>query len=453
MQQISFSPNSHISLFNQIYQLVSITARSQLILRNDKGEEKAWEFETLIGHYLQGNCRVTQRRPSPQKDDAPRRITTRRLSDASALAKQEAFARKEYLEAIARDGVSLSSDSQRLRVIVEAVTQRLGRSRSPSRSSLKNWRRRQRRVGDDPVALLPSYERRGAPGMTRLPKQVALDLEFVIDNLYLVAGGIPATTAYQQLAARIAERNQWLPADKPDPIPSYRTFLRAIRKRGGYEVLAARVGAREAERQYRASGKNTESYGFNECWEIDHTVLDLFVIDPRTGLPLGRPRFTACIDTFTRCIMGIDLDFTGTTTQAVLSCLKHAILPKTYLREKYPKVQGEWPCFGIPRVLKCDNGAEFHSVSLREACMELGIELQYCPVKKPWFKGRIERFFRTFNQHGLAGLPGATGSHLYNRGDRKNPADDAVISLEQLLEYLHIWIVDVYLPGIGKGFR
>lgn len=451
MQQISFSPNNRVLLFRQPYQIVSISNRMELVLRDEHGAEKTWELETLIGHYLQGNCRVTQRTTTQIGAEPARRITTRSISEASEIAKAEAYARREYLSAIEHEGVSLSNDSARLRRVVDGVTQRLGRAKCPSRSSLKNWQRRQRRMGDDPAALVPAFSGRGGPGKCRFSRQAQADMNAVIDNYYLVEGQTSAATAYTHLEGRIAERNQWLPTHAQEPIPSYPTFLRMIHRRDGYVVAAARYGAREADRRYRSTGKNTESYGFNECWEIDHTAIDLFVVDPRTGLPLGRPRFTACIDSFTRCIMGFDLDFTGTTTQAVLSCLKHAILPKSYVRDRYPQVQGEWPCFGIPRVLKCDNGPEFHSQSLRDACLDLGITLQYCPTKKPWFKGRIERFFRTFNEHALAGLPGATGSHLYNRGERTNPANDAVISRKALMEYLHIWIVDVYLPGRAKG--
>lgn len=450
MQQISFTPNSHVSLFNKTYQLVSFSSQKQLVLRDEEGREKSWDLETLIAHYLQGNCRVTKRNLGRPADKQRRKIVTQRLSDVSEIAKRQAYERREYLKAIAIEGVSLSTDSARLKLIVDDVSRRLGRKNSPSRSSLRNWQRKQRRAGDDPVALVPNFDRRGAPGKSRFPKQVVADMEHVIDSLYLIPGGIPVTQAYGRLQGRIAERNQWLPSSEQDPIPSYNSFLRAIQKRGGYEIVAAREGASEAERRYRSTGKNTEAYGFNECWEIDHTVLDLFVVDPGTGLALGRPRFTACVEWLTRCVMGFDLDFTGNTSQATLNCLKHAILPKAYLKEKHPRVQGEWPCFGIPQVLKCDNGPEFHSQSVRDACMELGIELVYCPVKKPWFKARIERFFRTFNSHALAGLPGATGSHLYDRGEKPDPANDAVISLEQLQEYLHIWIVDVYLPGFGR---
>lgn len=450
MQRISFSPSNQVSLFRQPYLIVSASDSKQIILRDERGAEKAWALETLISHYLQGNLKITLAKRKSEAHDQPRRITTLRVADASECAKRQAFERREYLHAIEREGVSLSHDSPRLLNLISEVSEQLGR-KAPSRSSLRAWRRRQRRASDDPSALIPRFDKRGAPGQQRFTKQVLQDLESVIDNFYLVPGAISALQAYQRLQVLIAQRNQWLPTPAQDPTPSYATFVRAIHKRGGYEVIAAREGAREAERRYRSTGKNIEAYGFNECWEIDHTVLDLFVVDPRTGLPLGRPRFTACIDFLSGCVMGIDLDFTGTTAQAVLNCLKHSMLPKTYLKDRYPKVQGEWPCFGMPRVLKCDNGPEFHSQSLRDASLELGLELVFCPVKKPWFKARIERFFRTFNEHALAGLPGATGSHLYNRNERSNPANDAVIPLDVLLEYLHIWIVDIYLPGFARA--
>lgn len=451
MQQISFSPNNRVLLFRLPYQITSITNSMELVLRDEHGIDKTWELETLVGHYREGNCKLTRRTTTQTAAEPARRITTRSLSEASEIAKAEALARREYLSAIEHEGVSLSRDSSQLHRVVEEVTRRLGRKKCPSRSSLKNWQRRQRRMGNDPAALVPAYSQRGGPGKSRFSQQAQTDMNCVIDNQYLVEGETSAATAYAHLEARIAERNQWLPSHAQEPVPSYATFIRMIQRRGGYEVMAARDGVREADYKYRSTGKNPENYGLNECWEIDHTVLDLFIVDPRTELPLGRPRFTACIDSFSRCLMGFDLDFSGTTTQAVLSCLKHAMLPKTYIQKKYPQVQGKWPCYGVPRVLKCDNGPEFHSKSLRDACLEMGITLQYCPPKKPWFKGRIERFFRTFNEQALAGLPGATGSHLYNRGQRKDPANDAVMSRQALMEYLHIWIVDVYLPGVRGG--
>ncbi len=33
-----------------------------------------------------------------------------------------------------------------------------------------------------------------------------------------------------------------------------------------------------------------------------------------------------------------------------MESLRHAILPKSYLKERFPRVTGIWPCFGLPRM-------------------------------------------------------------------------------------------------------
>lgn len=119
--------------------------------------------------------------------------------------------------------------------------------------------------------------------------------------------------------------------------------------------------------------------------EIDHTRLDIFVVDEETMLPLGRPWLTLCVDVHTRCILGFDLSFDPPSHASVARCLKHAILPKGNLKALYPNVRGTWDMFGIMETLVCDNGPEFHCESLEVGCLTLGINIQYCPRKKPWF--------------------------------------------------------------------
>src|SRR3546814_20235484 len=40
--------------------------------------------------------------------------------------------------------------------------------------------------------------------------------------------------------------------------------------------------------------------------QIDHTVIDLIVVDERGRQPIGRPYLTIAIDVFTRYVLGID---------------------------------------------------------------------------------------------------------------------------------------------------
>lgn len=447
MQLVSFTPNRTVFLFCQEFQVTQILGNDRLVLRDANSTEKTWSIETLIGHYLSGNLKLGK--PGKSKPEKPPRVLTKRLvSDVSELAKAEGLVRKKYVDALVQGRVRLTHNKT-LTSVLERVTKELDRARAPSLATVKRWVRLYLANENDDSALVPWLERRGGGGKSRLPAAVLKMMHATIDSLFLTTEGFSMKRAYHSLRAELGEKNAWLPATDRLLIPSYATFRREILRRPGYEMIASRQGVAAAELRYRSTGISTETHGFNACWETDHTVLDVFVVDPHTGLIMGRPRVTVMIDYFSRCVMGIDIDFTGTTAQAVLNCLKHAILPKHYVQERYPEVRGVWPCFGVPGILKCDNGPEFHATSLRDACFELGIELQYCPTKKPHFKARVERFFRTFNEQALAGLPGATGPHLYALPKGVDPSKAAVVHLKDLLRHIHIWIVDVYHPHKG----
>lgn len=81
-----------------------------------------------------------------------------------------------------------------------------------------------------------------------------------------------------------------------------------------------------------------------------------------------------------------------------MNCLLHAIQPKTYIEEFFPRVKSEWNVYGVPEILNVDNGSEFYSRDFEDACLQLGIVIQYHPPRNPNYKGIIERFFRSLNQ-------------------------------------------------------
>jgi putative transposase len=121
----------------------------------------------------------------------------------------------------------------------------------------------------------------------------------------------------------------------------------------------------------------------------------------------------------------------------------HAFLPKVTQKEDYPEVEHPWISFGVMRTLVCDNGPEFHSEALDDACHRLGINLEYAPRKTGWYKGKIERFLRTLNEEVAHGTLGTTYSNIFERGDY-NPEKYAVIRLSTLKLGLQMWVCDVY---------
>jgi putative transposase len=149
--------------------------------------------------------------------------------------------------------------------------------------------------------------------------------------------------------------------------------------------------------------------------EIDHTLLDLLVLDDETCLPLGRPYITLCIDHYSRCILGLFISFTPPSYMSVAECLKDCFRPKVWLKTAFPEIKNDWLAFGVMSTLVLDNGLEFHSESLQQACYSLGIEMNYAPRRQGWFKGTIERFIGTMNRAVAHGTPGRPSRTLWIR--------------------------------------
>lgn len=84
--------------------------------------------------------------------------------------------------------------------------------------------------------------------------------------------------------------------------------------------------------------------------EVDHTVLDVHVVDPETLDPIGRPVFTVAIDVFTRCVLGFVLLLMPPGALAAALCLQRV----RFRKEEWLKRMGldaEWPMYGAPSIV------------------------------------------------------------------------------------------------------
>jgi putative transposase len=75
--------------------------------------------------------------------------------------------------------------------------------------------------------------------------------------------------------------------------------------------------------------------------------VDVLLVDQHGEL-IGRPWLTTVIDSYSRCIMGINLGFDAPSSQVVALALRHAILPKQYGAEY--KLHCEWGTYGKPSI-------------------------------------------------------------------------------------------------------
>lgn len=184
-------------------------------------------------------------------------------------------------------------------------------------------------------------------------------------------------------------------------------------------------------------GKDLQIEHSNQVWQCDHTLVDVLLVDQH-GETLGRPWLTTVIDSYSRCIMGINLGYDAPSSQVVALALRHAILPKQY-SPKYG-LHEEWSTSGLPQHFYTDGGKDFRSNHLQQIGVQLGF---VCHLRdRPSEGGSVERPFKTFNTELFSTLPGYTGSNVQERPE--SAEKEACYTLRQLEQNLVRYIVDNY---------
>lgn len=184
--------------------------------------------------------------------------------------------------------------------------------------------------------------------------------------------------------------------------------------------------------------------------QIDHTPVDLIIVDDSAREPIGRPYLTVAIDVYSRCITGFCLSLDPPSAVTVGLCLTHAVLDKgDWLAAR--GIDGDWPIRGKPERLHVDNAAEFHSEALRRGCEQHGIDLDHRPVGRPHYGGIVERVIGTL-MHLVHDLPGTTFSNVAERGDY--PSEDrAALTLAELEHWLSVAIINYYHQKPHAGLK
>ena len=299
--------------------------------------------------------------------------------------------------------------------------------------------------------MVPRVDRKGARGCPRrnswLHKhpQVHRLVEEAISTVYLNKARRPIAAVTRRVLDDLQRINARLPAAQAIPVPREAALARAIARRiaqmDPWEIDRERWGRRIADMRHAPKRPQQLATRILQRVEIDHSPLKV-VVGTDAG-PIGQPWLTILIDYYSRLVVGFCLSFEPPSYAVLMESLRHAILPKTYLTQRFPKVQGNWPCCGLPEKLVCDRGPDLTSNDLEDAAFQLGIELDFNPPRTPHFKGTVESFFDGLNDQLSASLPGRTFRNWADRADYK-PDEGPLLSYEALLEIIHIYLVDVY---------
>jgi len=234
-------------------------------------------------------------------------------------------------------------------------------------------------------------------------------------------------------------------------VPSDETIRLAMLRQDRHTVVSHQRGAIAAEREWGERKAHSKIEAPLHRVEMDSTQVDVFLVDEVTGRPMHvRPTLYVAICAHTRMVAGIHLDLGAPSRRCFLATLKNAIAPKSYVHQLFPTVQSDWPVCGYPYELAVDNGSENSSENVLLSLAALRMGIMFMPPFVPWYKGSIERFFRTLNNLLVHRLPGTTlGKRLPPR--ENNAKRDGKMTLKQLALGLHVAICDDYHHRIHSG--
>ncbi|MBM7045531.1 Mu transposase C-terminal domain-containing protein [Rhizobium lusitanum] len=206
-------------------------------------------------------------------------------------------------------------------------------------------------------------------------------------------------------------------------------------------LMRWREGAKAASEKFGVVVQEYNADYALQIVQIDHTLVDLFIVDAVSRKPLQRPWLTLAIDVASRMVAGFYLSLESPSSTSVALAIQNLLMPKEpWLQAK--GIDAEWPVFGLPDVIHLDNGAEFHGKALVRGAPEHGIDLMYRPVARPHYGGHIERLIGTM-MGAVHLLPGSTSSSIAKRGSY-DPQKHAAMTLDELERWLALQIVGRY---------
>jgi putative transposase len=275
----------------------------------------------------------------------------------------------------------------------------------------------------------------GVPhGYSRLDPEVETILVATIEEFYLHG----QKRSMQQTCHEVARRCRNAGIKRPHP----NTVRHRIKALSDQETFRRREGGKGVRDKYTPiPGAFPGAHWPLAVTQIDHTPVDLILVDDMHRRPVGRPWVTVAIDVFSRLVAGFSVSFDPPGSLAVGLCLAHAILPKDLWLARH-EIATAWPIWGVMDTVHADNAKEFRGSMLRKACQEYGIDLHWRPVRRPHFGGHIERLLGTFNQD-IHALPGSTFSNPMARG-AYDSEQHAAMTLAEFEQWLSILIVEVY---------
>lgn len=338
-------------------------------------------------------------------------------------------------------------------------------------------------------ALLPSYDKCGAPNRERkvsnskrgrpsklsqilsrstgvnVDENVKSKFEMGFGLFYRNKSNMPLTKAFELTLERFFNlgfqntTGENVPIMPPaSELPNYFQFYYwVITKKHDLEKT---IIAREGKRNYLLKsrpvlGDSTKmALGPGSIYQIDATLVDLYLVSSfDRSLIIGRPVLYVVVDVFSRMVVGFYVGLEGPSALAAKMALANSATDKTNFLSEYgiSDFTGDlWPCGHLPEAILADRG-EMEGKEADMLVASLGITVLTTPPYRADWKGIVEQQFRLINLSVVHWLPGAVKQRFRQRGEPDHRLDAKLdlheftkILIYKFIEYNTTHLVDDY---------
>lgn len=311
-----------------------------------------------------------------------------------------------------------------------------------SARTLKRWVKAYKSTNS--IASLLDKKRGWKSGKGRISRPQERLIDEVIHEYYL---------SIQRPSVEAAIREVFKRCHKTGVVkPSKNTIRRRIERISERDFLRGRGYREKAKDKFTPKAGVFPNADFPlSVIQIDHTPVDIILVDDKHRKPIGRPFITVAIDVYSRMITGYYIALDAPSVTSVGMCISRSILPKTDLLLEFGLNDVKWDVFGMPKKIHVDNGSDFRAESLQKSCAFHGIDLEFRPLARPEFGGHIERLIGTLMKK-VHELPGTTFSNIKQK-DNYNSEKNAALTLHEFEKWFVTYVTKIYHNSIHNGIN
>jgi len=165
-------------------------------------------------------------------------------------------------------------------------------------------------------ALLPKTpgRKRGSSGLGKEREEI---ISAQIRKFYLTREKRPVAALHREIAADCAKHRL--------RIPAYGSVVRRLQAFDRRTLVAKREGPQQARQKFRTLHASPAITKPLQLVQIDHTLVDVIVVDELERKTIGRPWLTLAIDVATRAVLGFHLSLADPNSTSVALTLSMSI--------------------------------------------------------------------------------------------------------------------------------